>query len=337
MVGAVISRRGLAGLAAAAASVPALGQADVRTAGALREDTLRSANVPGEVPLSIYLPPGYDAHATQSYPLLLLLHGGDGSAADLQRVTPILDRMIEQGLIRPLVVAMPSARRSLYMDYRDGSERWESFILADLLPYLRKSLNVSARRQGSYIGGWSMGGVGSLRIAFKHPEIFAAVAAVEPAVEGALTFEGIDPRVNFWRAEAFYREKFGDPVDAEFWRANNPASIAKQDPRRLIDLGVYIEVGDQDLLYLNQGVEFLHRVLFDAGIAHEYRLVRGAEHVGPSVLVRIADALGFIGRQIDPPDWIDQRVRDMRATMDQQKRAVGLPVEPHDPRRIRGS
>ena len=90
------------------------------------------------------------------------------------------------------------------------------------------------------------------------------------------------------------------------------------------------------MLYLHEGTEFLHRILFDAGVGHEYRLVRGAEHVGPSLYPRLADAIGFIGRQIDPPDWIDQSVVQARALMDAQKRAAGLPVEAVDPRRIRG-
>jgi S-formylglutathione hydrolase len=128
---------------------------------------------------------------------------------------------------------------------------------------------------------------------------------------------------------------FGAPIDTAYWAANNPATIARQNPERLLDLAIYLDVGDQDMLYLTQGTEFLHRILFDAHIGHEYRLVHGAEHVGPSLLPRMADALGFIGRQIRPPDWIDARVLKARATFDEMKKAAGLPVEPVDPRRIR--
>src|SRR5260370_42476027 len=71
-----------------------------------------------------------------------------------------------------------------------------------------------------------------------------------------------------------------------------PARCAKAD--RLL------EVGDQDLLYLNQGTEVVHRVLFDAGISHEYRLVEGAEHVGASLGPRFLDAFGVLGRPLHP-------------------------------------
>ena len=101
-------------------------------------------------------------------------------------------------------------------------------------------------------------------------------------------------------------------------------------------LSIYLEVGDQDLLllYLDQGTEFVHRVLFDAGISHEYRLVKGADHVGASVGPRFLDALSFIGRQINPPGWIDDRVLGARARQDANKRERGYPVTPFDPNRI---
>ena len=322
---------------ALAASVPYATPVTAGTSGKTRIDQLQSSNVPGEVRVSIYTPPGYDETPGRLYPLLLLLHGGNGSEQDLLRFTSTLDKAMAQGGVPPFVVAMPSARRSLYMDYRDGSQRWETFIVTELLTHLRKSLHVSAERQGTFIGGWSMGGLGSLRLAFKHPDLFAAVAALEPAIEPALFWSEIGPHVRFWRSQETAREMFGSPIDTAYWEANNPATLAKRDPGRLLGLGIYLDVGDQDMLYLYEGTEFLHRILFDAGLAHEYRLVHGAEHVGPSLEPRIADALGFIGRQIQPPGWIDATVLKTRATMDEQKRRIGMPVEEADPRRIKRS
>jgi S-formylglutathione hydrolase len=333
----MINRRDFATLAVMAASAPFGAPAGGKTPGRTRIDTLQSSNVPGEVRVGIYTPSGYGQTPGQSYPLMLFLHGGNGSEQDLQYFAPAFDTAVAEGRVPPLVVAMPSAGRSLYMDYRDGSQRWETFIVSELLPHLRKSLDVSAERQQTLIGGVSMGGLGSLRLAFKHPHIFGAVSALEPAIEPALSWREVGPRVRFWRPEEALTKMFGSPIDPEYWAANNPATIAKRDPSRLLGLGIYLDVGDQDMLYLNEGTEFLHRILFDAGIGHEYRLVRGAEHVGPSLAPRTIDALGFIGRQIDPPGWIDQTVIKYRETFDEMKRAAGLPVEVVDPRRIRGS
>lgn len=88
------------------------------------------------------------------------------------------------------------------------------------------------------------------------------------------------------------------------------------------------------MLYLYEGADVLHRALFDVRLAHEFRLVHGAEHVGPSLLSRMANALDFIARQIAPPGRIDRNVLDVRAVLNGRKRSAELPVDPIDPRRL---
>lgn len=332
----MLNRRQFAGLAAGGAAASLSTPSAAAVTGAISFHPITSRHVPGALRVAIYEPPGYDAARAEPYPLLLLLHGGNGSEKDLGYFKDVFDREIATGRLPPLVIATPSGRRSLYMDYKDGSERWESFILTDVLPFVRGKAHVARGRDRTFIGGWSMGGLGCLRIAFKHPDIFGAVAALEPAVEAALAWEGVGPHTRFWRPEDVLHPMFGAPVDADYWALNNPATIASRAPDRLLDLRIYLEVGDQDALYLYEGTEFLHRVLFDARLAHEYRLVHGAEHVGPSMMPRMADALGFIGRQVSPPDWIDQSVLNFRSTLDRNKRAIGLDVEEADLRRLKG-
>jgi len=86
---------------------------------------------------------------------------------------------------------------------------------------------------------------------------------------------------------------------------------------------------------LHHGTEFLHRVLFDAGVSHEYRLVKGAEHVGLSIEPRFLDAMSFFGRILNPPAWINQNVLAARAALDAQKAARGYPIKPADPQILR--
>ncbi len=334
----MVNRRELAG-AALVAALAGGGRAQAAAEGirgVTRRVSLRSGHLPHEVNVSVYTPEAHPGRPNAPLPLMLLLHGGNGSDLDLLRFIPSIDRAIAEGRLPPMVVATPGAGRSLYMDFRDGTQRWESFILSDLLSYLRKELAVSPARRDTFIGGFSMGGLGSLRIAFKHPEVFGAVAALEPAIEPALSWADVGPRVKFWRPDAVIQSMFGTPVDLDDWAANNPATIAKRDPKRLFDLPIYLEVGDQDMLYLTQGAEFLHRILFDAGVGHEYRIVHGADHVGPSLEPRVMDALAFIGRQIQPPPWIDDTVLAARAGFAAMKTGVGLPNETVDPRRIHG-
>jgi S-formylglutathione hydrolase len=326
--------RWMAALALAAGLLAAPGTA-AALEGRLMDITITTANVPGPVAATVYTPPGYDPKRAQPYPLLIQLHGGGGSNRAMDRMAVLLEAGIKQGLIPPVVSVMPSAGRSFYMDYRDGSQKWERFVLADLIPHMRATTNVVQGREGTLITGISMGGMGSLRLAFKHPDVFQAVASQEPGIEPALAFDDIQLRDRFWRADALFQQIYGAPVDKAYWAANNPASIAAVDPARLKGLGVYLEAGDQDMFFLHHGTEFLHRVLFDAGVAHEYRLVRGGEHVGPSIAPRFLDALGFLGRVLDPPSWLAGETAAARRQVDAMKARAGYPIKPPDPERIR--
>ncbi len=305
--------------------------------GKLVKVKIASANVAGPVDAAVYTPPGYDPKRAAAYPLVIQLHGGGGSSDNMSTMIETFEAAIKAGLIPASVSVMPSAGRSFYMDYKDGSQKWEQFIVNDLLGHMRKDYNVAKGREGTLITGISMGGMGSLRIAFKHPDKFQAVASMEPGIEPALAYKDIQLRDRFWRDQSLFETIYGKPVDEAYWAANNPATIAKTNPERLVGLGIYLEAGDQDMFFLHHGTEFVHRILFDAGISHEYRLVRGAEHVGPSILARFTNALDFFGRVLNPPkNWTEApAVQQARNRVDNFKRGAGYPIVPVDPLRLR--
>lgn len=261
--------------------------------------SLETKMVPSPVEISVLLPPSYPT-AEQPFPLLLLLHGGGGSNKFLKRQQSIIEQAWISKKLQDLVVITPSTGRSFYMDYRDGSERWESFILQELLPAVRERFNVVKGREGVFIAGYSMGGMGALRMAFKYPEIFEAVVALAPAIEAVLSFSEIDPSDRPFRSDKIYEEKYGKPVDVKYWQANHPPYIASQQIEKLKDikLKIYIEVGDKD--HLLRGAEVLHRILFDGGVEHEYHIVHGATHSLSAE--RLLNAFGFIGQVLVTSD-----------------------------------
>jgi S-formylglutathione hydrolase len=160
---------------------------------------------------------------------------------------------------------------------------------------------------------------------------------MEPGIEPALAFKDVKLRDRFWRDDALLQSIYGKPVEEAYWAANNPATIANTNPESLVGLGIYLEAGDQDMFFLHHGTEFLHRVLFDKGLSHEYRLVKGAEHVGPSIAPRFLDALTFLGRVLNPPsNWTEAPgVKQTRETVNGYKRAAGYPVKEPDGQRLR--
>jgi S-formylglutathione hydrolase FrmB len=139
-----------------------------------------------------------------------------------------------------------------------------------------------------------MGGFGALVIAFKHPDMFAAVAAHSAAV-----FEEL-PRApssaSDMRGSHRYRiatQIFGSPPDAAFFNANNPLGVGAANAGRLGSLKVYFDVGTEDRYGFAAGNQRLHEVLEKAGVAHEYHAV-GGDHGFSFLLSRADQAFRFL-------------------------------------------
>jgi S-formylglutathione hydrolase len=279
--------------------------------------------VPSPVKFSVLLPPDYE-QATAPLPLLLDLHGGGGSRDNLKSQRGIFDDVWKDGTLPPMVVVMPSVtERGFYMDFRDGSEKWETFLTGQFLEKLRKDFKVRTDAKGTLITGISMGGMGSLRIAFKHPTLFGAVAGMEPGIEPVLQWKDIRPKHRFWRGDNLLSRAYGNPIDPAYWEANNPAAIVAANPAKIRDSGlqIYLEAGDEDLFWLYEGTEFLHQILWEKKVKHEYHLVRGADHVGRTLVPRTKEALRFLARTLQPPAR-DQAVERSRAKIDPLKKGL---------------
>ena len=123
--------------------------------------------------------------------------------------------------------------------------------------------------------------------------------------------------------------QFGVPVNEAFWAANNPACIVADDPQRIRESGlkIYLEVGTDDSLGNHHNVEFLHRVMFDHGVKHEYRTVLGADHVGATLAERTRYALRFLQSALHPPA-VDPAVAPVRAMMAARYKQAGIAPPP---------
>ena len=264
-----------------------------------REATLDTELVPSPVEYGV-LRPGVDLlreGGDEALPILLFLHGGGGDRGTLAQFRGQFEQAWRSEVLPPMVVATPSATTlSYYVDFHDGSERWTTFLARDF-PRL-----VAERHGGDplrvAIAGYSMGGVGALRVSFRHPDAFVAVAGMAAGIGPALEFNELPEWYEPWKQPRL-GDRFGSPVDTAFWAANNPASIAAADPERLRDSGlaILVECGAEDQFHNHVGNEFLHRTLSDHGIPHEYRLVLGEGHV-PVAPERLLAAFEFLGRAV---------------------------------------
>src|SRR6185295_13443781 len=96
---------------------------------------------------------------------------------------------------------------------------------------------------------------------------------------------------------------------------------ANADRIRASNLEIYIDVGDQDAFNIHEGTEFIHRVMWESKIPHEYHLVRGADHVGRTIRPRTTEALGFLTRVLNPPPP-DPEADAVRERLEPLKRAA---------------
>jgi S-formylglutathione hydrolase len=251
-----------------------------------------------QVPCAVVQP---EAQIGTPLPLCLLLHGGMSGRDMLVRLQAPITSWWEAGLLPPMLVATASTGpSSCYLDHPDGSSAWETFVGTRLREELAARYPLT---KDTVILGPSMGGYGALKIAFARPEAFRGVAALEPMLEPALRAADVRPRNRFYVAD---NDKpailLGPNRDPALFERDNPANRAIRNAERIraANLLIYLECGDDDALLFQDGAEFLHRVLWELDLPHEYRLTAGADHVGPSLLPRIRDAFLWLGERLVP-------------------------------------
>jgi len=146
--------------------------------------------------LVVYTPPGYDP-AAKPYPVLYLLHGWSGIAEGWthdQQANFILDNLLAQGKIKPMVVVMPlgygdmSFVQNGFAIWRDpvpvehNTQLFMSMLTTEILPFVESAYNVSRDRNGRAITGLSMGGLESLDTGLHNTDKFAWIGGFSSAV-----------------------------------------------------------------------------------------------------------------------------------------------------------
>ena len=271
--------------------------------GRLINAEMNTQLVPSPAKFDVLLPPGYEV-IDEPLPLLIWLHGGSSGVGHIdRRLREHAESAWAEGVLSPVVIVAPVTGNSYYIDWKDGSQKWETFITGELVDHVREHYNVRSDRAGTVVAGASAGGQGTLRIALRNPEVFVAAAAMEPGFEPVLTFDEFDTsRFAPGVAERFLTPRFGSPVDKDYWAERHPPAIVVRHADQLRESGLQlrIEAGDEDANLPWLSAELIHRLLFDAGIAHEYYIERGAAHVGRSMPRRLHQSFAFLDRALHP-------------------------------------
>ncbi len=251
--------------------------------------TLQSAALGRDLPFAIQLPPSYDKDAKRRYPVLYFLHGMNGNEHEFENrhVADKINQLRQSKVIGEMIIVAPQGKNSFYVNAKTG-EQYEDAIIKDLIPHIEKTYRAIGTRDGRAIQGISMGGFGALVLAFKHPDLFSSVTAHCAAIFAELPdVTGTDRYSQFRRQLA--GKIFGDPPDAEFFKANNPTDLAASNLALIkkTALQIYFDVGQQDRYGFAEPNRVFDDHLTKLGIAHKYNLFQGNH--GWEYMISVAD------------------------------------------------
>ena len=250
----------------------------------------RSEKMGKDVRYSIYLPDGYDV-SDRKYPVLYLLHGwtdDETSWLQMGNMQRITDDAIKQGIAIPMVIVMPDAGESWYVNSYDGKVPYEDMFFEELIPYIQQTYKVRTDQQYRAIAGLSMGGYGAFLYTLHHPDYFTACAPLSAAVFDDTVMEA---RKNKSHKDLFNR-LFG-PGD-EHWKQNNVLKILSDwDQNDLPKIRYYIDCGDDDGLL--DGNMQVHQIMRQKGIRHEFR-VRDGGHSWTYWRTALPEVLRFVSQ-----------------------------------------
>jgi enterochelin esterase-like enzyme len=145
--------------------------------------------------MGVYTPPGYSAD--KKYPVLYLLHGlGEAYGQWIYwcKATVIMDNLIADGKIKPVIMVFPNgdsklvfgdtskANRSGRADGFEGyGKPFEDDLLKDIIPYIDSHYSTLADGKHRAIAGLSMGGGQSLNIGLYNLKTFAYIGGFSSA------------------------------------------------------------------------------------------------------------------------------------------------------------
>jgi enterochelin esterase-like enzyme len=205
----------------------------------------------------IYTPAGYENSITK-YPVFYLLHGGGGDEdawTTLGRACQIMDNLIAQGKAIPMIIVMPNGnpgQKAAFTDapvqkatqapYDMGLGLFEESVVKDIIPYIESHYRVIAEKNSRAVSWLSMGGMQTLNLSGKYPEMFGYIGVMSMGLVDR-TAMGLKPDTE---------------QDAKF-------DALKKSGYKLYWVGV----GKEDFLY--KSVQDLRTALDKHGFVYTYR------------------------------------------------------------------
>lgn len=247
------------------------------------------------LPYNVLLPADYKRGSSKDrrYPVLYLLHGLGGSAADWVSTRAHLADYAAQ---YPFIIVVPEGKDGWYTDGPAQGAKFESYFVEELIPDVDRRFRTLASRDARAVAGLSMGGYGSMKFALKHPELFAFAASMS----GALAVASWTPDQ---RLPEFVRPSvirvYGDAGSSVRLENDVYKLVRELTPERAKALPfLYLDCGTEDFLITNS--RDFSALLIEKKVAHEFRELPGT-HSWPYWDRQVQEVLRLAARQLSAP------------------------------------
>jgi len=158
--------------------------------------------------IHIYLPSGYDMEIDKRYPVLYMHDGQNifdpsaSSSGTSWKIHHTADKLISEGKIRKLIIVgiefKERGKEFSHSSWNRKKVEWneyahfeytvdgkgalyEDFIVNELKPYIDKNFRTLPEKENTALMGGSSGGLVTLNIGIRHPEIFNMLGIISPA------------------------------------------------------------------------------------------------------------------------------------------------------------
>ena len=236
----------------------------------VEEGRLSSKLMGREMPYRVVLPVKYAAAKDTHYPVIYLLHGLTGHFDNWTN----LSKLAKYAEAYDTIVVTPEGENGWYSDHSSkADEKWESYIVQELIPEIDKKFRSSATRYKRAIAGLSMGGYGSIKFGLKYPDKFVVVGSFSGALGAASFTEKLIPGAIGRTIDGIF-----GPVGSDTRKSNDIFEIVRSlTPEKTKELPFfYLDCGTEDFLIQNNR-DFV-ALLSEKKVPHEYRQLPGAHN-----------------------------------------------------------
>jgi S-formylglutathione hydrolase FrmB len=220
------------------------------------------------MPYRVVLPAKYSdkSESGRVYPVIYLLHGLFGRFDNWTAKTKIAEYAKQYDFI----IVTPEGGDGWYTDSATvSSDKYESYIVEELIPEIEKNFRTIANRDNRFIAGLSMGGYGAIKFGLKYPDKFSLVGSFSGALDAPLRGQdnkNLRPSI----ISVFGSEGSKTRTDNDIYRMVREASAEaiKHLPY------IYFACGTEDFLF--QPNREFDALLLEKKVPHEYRELPGA-------------------------------------------------------------